>query len=62
MRLIDADKIKFEVFAVIENYSLNPLYSSDYKRGWNDAVANLEEQISELPTIMNTADKEGDQK
>ena len=50
-RLIDVDKIKFEVFITTENYSLNPIYSSEYKRGWNNAVNALEQQIAELPTV-----------
>jgi len=51
MRLIDADALKFEVFLSEENISLNPAYSEDYKRGWNQAMKSAMKEVTNAPIV-----------
>lgn len=51
MRLIDADALEFSYFAHIENYSIHPEYSEDYKRGFNNAVMRDIGIINNAPTV-----------
>ena len=50
-RYIDAEKLKFEVFLSEENISLNPAYSEDYKRGWNQAMKSAMKEVTNAPIV-----------
>ena len=54
--LKDVGNIRLDKFVRIENFSLNPKFSEDYKKGYNDAVDDVVNVLFNAKTIIE-ADK-----
>lgn len=58
--LKDVSKIHLEKFVNCKNYSLHPLYSEDFKRGYNSAIDDVWNVLREAQVIVEP-DKEAEE-
>lgn len=58
--LKDVSKIHLDKFVNCKNYSLHPLHSEDFKRGYNFAIDDVWNVLREAQTIIE-ADKEAEE-